>query len=105
MPDAFISYSRTDAREFVVRLREALVEHGKEPWVDLEEIPPASLWEDELRQAIAKSDSFVFVISPAARSRSGSPRPGSRDVSCVQSRWRERGHVRRFRGGERLERR
>ena len=69
MPDAFISYSRTDAREFVVRLREALVEHGKEPWVDLEEIPPASLWEDELRQAIAKSDSFVFVISPAARSR------------------------------------
>ena len=66
MPDAFISYARTDSRQFVVRLRQALVEHGKEPWVDLEEIPPASIWEDELRQAIAESDSFVFVISPAA---------------------------------------
>ena len=66
MPQAFISYSRTDSKEFVKRLSEALKERGKEAWVDLEEIPPASLWEEELRDAIAQSDSFVFVISPGS---------------------------------------
>ena len=32
--------------------------------MDLDEIPPASKWEEDLKEGVAKSDSFVFVISP-----------------------------------------
>ena len=64
MPDAFISYSRHDSKEFVARLELALQQSGKDAWVDLDEIPPASKWEEDLKEGVAKSDSFVFVISP-----------------------------------------
>ncbi len=66
MPDAFTSYSRSDSKAFVMRLRDALERRGKEAWVDLEDIPAASKWEEELREGIAQSDSFVFVISPGS---------------------------------------
>jgi WD40 repeat protein len=33
-------------------------------WVDFEDIPPASRWAEDLKQAIEGSDAFVFVISP-----------------------------------------
>ena len=29
-------------------------------------IPPASKWEEDLREGVAKSDAFVFIISPAS---------------------------------------
>jgi WD40 repeat protein len=66
MPDAFISYSRRDSREFVERLSAALAERGKDAWVDLEDIPPASKWEQDLREGVAGSDAFCFVISPGS---------------------------------------
>ena len=66
MPDAFVSYSRSDSKELVVRLRDALEAAGHDVWVDLEDIPPASPWQEELRGGIAQSDSFVFVISPGS---------------------------------------
>lgn len=49
MHDAFISYARRDSREFVERLGDALEAIGKDVWVDLEDIPPASQWERDLR--------------------------------------------------------
>lgn len=66
MTDVFVSYARSDAREFVARLSAALAERGKDTWVDLEDIPAASVWNDDLRAGIASSDSFCFVISPAS---------------------------------------
>lgn len=65
MADAFISYSRHDL-EFTRRLCVALEQRGKDVWVDVEDIPPASRWNDELRQAIEGADALVFVITPDA---------------------------------------
>lgn len=66
MADLFLSYARADGREFVARLAAALEARGKDPWVDLDDIPPASTWHDDLRSGIAASDSFCFVITPAS---------------------------------------
>lgn len=66
MSDAFISYARRDGKEFTLRLKQALDDLGKDVWVDLEDIPPASRWEEELREGIANSDALIFVISPAS---------------------------------------
>src|SRR5262245_8716129 len=61
--DVFISYSRPDG-DFVHRLHAALKDAGKDVWVDFEDIAPASPWANEVKEAIAASDAFVFVISP-----------------------------------------
>ena len=48
MADVFLSYSRRD-REVALRLHAALVERGKEVWIDEEDIPPTARWRDDLR--------------------------------------------------------
>jgi len=48
--DVFISYSRRD-KEFVARLHEALDSHGKQAWVDWEDIPPSAEWLREIHDA------------------------------------------------------
>jgi TIR domain len=63
MADVFLSYSRRD-REFALRLHGALVDRGKDGWIDEEDIPPTARWRDELREAIEAGDSFLFLISP-----------------------------------------
>lgn len=80
MHDAFISYARRDSREFVERLGDALEAIGKDVWVDLEDIPPASQWERDLRDGVAASGSFVFVISP----RSVSSEHCRRELDCAR---------------------
>ena len=65
MADIFISYSRRD-EDFVQRLRESLAEHGKDVWVDREDIGPAVEWRREIELGIEGSDIFAFVISPPA---------------------------------------
>ena len=66
MADLFLSYARADSREFVASLSAALGDRGKDAWVDLDDIPPASSWNDDLRAGIAGSDAFCFVISPGS---------------------------------------
>jgi hypothetical protein len=63
MSDVFISYSRRDG-EFVERLRPALEARSVDVWIDLEDIPPASLFADELRSAIEGANAFAFIMSP-----------------------------------------
>ncbi len=63
MSDAFISYSRRDG-DFARQLVAALEAHGKTGWLDVEDIPPASRWDGELKHAIEGADAFVFVMSP-----------------------------------------
>jgi WD40 repeat protein len=66
MHDAFISYARADAKDFVGRLSRALEAAGKDVWVDLDDIPPASRWREALQEGVLDSGTFVFVISPGA---------------------------------------
>jgi WD40 repeat protein len=61
--DAFISYSHLD-REFAVRLRDALRDAGKRPWLDETEISGGTRWSEALERAIQRADAFVFVVSP-----------------------------------------
>src|SRR3954447_4185841 len=66
MPDVFISYARRDSAEFVRRLSDALAGDGIDVWVDLEDIPAASDWQQDLHDGVLQSDCFCFVVSPTS---------------------------------------
>lgn len=63
MPDIFISYSRKD-KPFVEKLVKALQSHGKEIWIDWQDIPFASDWWEEICRGIEGAQAGIFVISP-----------------------------------------
>jgi WD40 repeat protein len=50
----------------VARLAEALSVNGMRVWLDVERIPPTTVWLEELRSGIEAADAFVFVLSPAS---------------------------------------
>lgn len=60
---AFVSYSRRDI-DFVRQLVEAFKAHGRDVWVDWEDIPPTADWRQEIQDGIDSADDFIFVISP-----------------------------------------
>jgi WD40 repeat protein len=63
-PDVFVSYSRRD-KDFVERvLLPALVADGKDVWIDLEDIPPAADWREQVLGGVAAANAVLFVISP-----------------------------------------
>ncbi|HEY9619069.1 MAG TPA: TIR domain-containing protein [Crinalium sp.] len=62
-PNVFLSYSRKN-KEFVIRLYEALNANNRQVWLDLQDIPPAALWRNEIAVGILESEAFVFVLSP-----------------------------------------
>jgi len=66
MNEIFISYSRRDI-EFVRRFIKGLNDAGygsDKIWVDWEDIPPSSQWEDEIRKGIETANSIIFILSP-----------------------------------------
>ncbi|NET38100.1 MAG: TIR domain-containing protein [Cyanothece sp. SIO1E1] len=65
MADVFISYSRKD-KEFVQKLHAALEQAGRDAWVDWAGIAPTAEWWEEIKLGIEKSDTFVFILSPAS---------------------------------------
>ena len=65
MADVFISYSRHDSA-FVHELHDALTTSGRDVWVDWEDIPPASRWEQDIDDSIDAAESFVFVVSTSS---------------------------------------
>ena len=64
-PEVFISYSSRD-REFVKELVAALKAHQWNVWVDWENIPVATRWQDEVREGIRVAHTLIFVISQAS---------------------------------------
>ena len=62
---AFISYARKDT-VFVRELHAFLRDAGREVWVDWEDIPPASEFEQDIYAGIDEAESFVFVVSPSS---------------------------------------
>jgi hypothetical protein len=62
MPKAFLSYVRENAAT-VQRLAADLRAHGIEVWLDKEQIPAGTRWEDEIRRGISKGDVFIACFS------------------------------------------
>lgn len=63
MNTVFISYSRRDLN-FVRQLLQGLKQQKIDPWLDLEDLPPAIPWKEEILQAVQCCNDFLFVISP-----------------------------------------
>ena len=63
--DVFISYSRHDS-EFVRELHAFLTAAGRDVWVDWEDIPPASEWEQDIDNSIDEAESVVYVVSTSS---------------------------------------
>ncbi len=62
MTEIFISYSRRN-KVFVERFLKALYDNGYSAdtvWVDWEDIPAVSKWEEEIRKGIEKANSVIF---------------------------------------------
>jgi len=64
--DAFISYGRPDSKDLTALLRERLTAAGFNIWVDLQDIPLAVDFRNEIKDGIEKADNFLFIISPHA---------------------------------------
>ncbi|MEO0598893.1 MAG: toll/interleukin-1 receptor domain-containing protein, partial [Chloroflexota bacterium] len=62
MTDVFVSYSRRD-KPFVEKLVTALVQDGRDVWIDWEDIPRAADWLNEIDKGIENATTFVFVVS------------------------------------------
>ena len=66
MTEIFISYSRRN-KTFAKRFIKALNENGYPPedvWVDWEDIPASSKWENEIKKGIETTNSVIFLLSP-----------------------------------------
>ena len=88
--DIFISYS-SKYRELCERLQLSLDAEGHRCFVDRTELDPGQPFDAELREAIAKCDVFIFLVSPESIA------PGSyalAELNLAQQRWRHpRGRV------------
>jgi len=62
----FISYSRRDAKESALRLRDALTSAKRDAWLDTKEIPITAEWLREIFTNIEAADNFLFIISPGS---------------------------------------
>ena len=65
--DAFISYGRADSKAFVIALKEQVKVKGLgNIWLDQDDIPAATDWQQRIDEAIGRSHQFIYVISPSA---------------------------------------
>jgi len=64
MAQVFISYSRRDARDFALKLRDAFAGAKRDAWLDTKDIPITAEWLAEIFTNIEAADNFVFIISP-----------------------------------------
>jgi hypothetical protein len=58
----FISYSNKD-KEFVFKLKNDLNKHGVRTWIDVEQISPGTLWQQEIKEGIESASIVLLVIS------------------------------------------
>lgn len=66
MTEIFISYSRRN-KTFAKRFLKALNANGyssDDVWVDWEDIPASSKWENEIKKGIEATNSVIFLLSP-----------------------------------------
>lgn len=66
MPEVFVSYSRRN-KAFTEKFVKELGTQGysdEDIWIDWQDIPPSSKWEEEIRKGIENSNAVVFILSP-----------------------------------------
>lgn len=66
MTELFISYSRRN-KGFTEDFIKALAERdypAEKVWIDWNNIPPSSKWEDEIRKGIEAANAVIFILSP-----------------------------------------
>ena len=63
MSQVFIAYSRTN-RDLALLLKNSLEDAGKGVWIDLEDLPTASVWRLEIQEAIEGCIAFIYLLSP-----------------------------------------
>jgi len=61
-PLIFISYSQKD-KQFVDILSGQLNNSGIDTWVDLQQIVPGSMWQDEIKRGIESASLLLIVLS------------------------------------------
>ena len=61
--DGFLSYSREDALAAAALVGRA-ADRGRALWLDTADLPPATVWRDELRNALQSAHAFVILMSP-----------------------------------------
>lgn len=65
MTQVMISYRQVDGqREFAYELEQTLAQAGLKTWIDKNDIPPLSRWEDAIFEGIRTSDFVVLCLSP-----------------------------------------
>lgn len=65
MTQVMISYRNIDGqKEFAEILEQALAKAGFSTWIDKNNIPPLSRWEDEIFKGIKNSDFVILCLSP-----------------------------------------
>ncbi len=62
--DAFISYGRTDSKDFAIKLTQRLEAENLKVWFDQNDIPPGVDWQKQINNGIIRSHNFLFLISP-----------------------------------------
>lgn len=67
MADVFISYSRKN-KDFATILNAELEKRTIDTWVDWSDIPGGKEWEQEIKEAIEKTNAFLFIVSEASLS-------------------------------------
>jgi hypothetical protein len=61
----FLSYSRVN-KDFALKLAKELKSEGFDIWLDQLDIPPGSRWDAEVEKALAESEIFMIIITPAS---------------------------------------
>jgi WD40 repeat protein len=61
----FISYARKNLTS-ALDLKKKIEGLGHEVWLDLDDLPAASRWRDEIAHAVEGRDVFLFALSPAS---------------------------------------
>jgi len=65
MPRVMISYRNVpDQKDFALELNQAFKDAGVETWIDVDDIPPMTKWEDAIVDGIKESDFVVLCLSP-----------------------------------------
>jgi len=60
----FISYGRKHSLHFARYFHDRLVQAGKKVWFDMNNIPLAVDFQEQIDDGIEKADNFIFIISP-----------------------------------------
>jgi len=84
-PLVFVSYMHAD-RPIVEKLVHSLRANGVEVWWDIDCLGPGEIWEDRIRDTIAKGDAFVACFSKAYSDRESTQMKVELDVATNEMR-------------------